>query len=254
MDFGIARKLHSEVAEWPRLKELDMSAGTPAYVSPEQASGESQLDARSDVYSLGCIVYEMLAGQTPFGGTSTQQIVSRRFIVPPPPVRDYAPEVPVGVARVLERALALPREHRPDNPATFAAELEDAAVNPSGFFVKASLTTSRVISHVRRRMNRSPAHAFGGIVQSIWQDLRYAARSLTHQRAFAAAAILTLALGMGANTAIFSVVRGVLLKPLPHREGEPPALSASVCRRGGPGKPDVFGPGSSRPALGRRVV
>jgi predicted permease len=220
MDFGIARKLHSEIAEWPRVKELDMSAGTPAYVSPEQASGEPNLDARSDVYSLGCIVYEMLAGQTPFGGTSTQQIVSRRFIVPPPPVREYAPEVPVGVARVVERALSLPRDHRPENAAVFASELEEAAANPSPIFAAASLTASRVIGYARRRFNRPPAQKFGGIVQSIWQDMRYAARSLMQQRAFAAAAILTLALGMGANTAIFSVVRGVLLKPLPHRDGD----------------------------------
>ncbi len=220
MDFGIARKLHSEIGEWRQRKELDMSAGTPAYVSPEQASGDPNLDARSDVYSLGCVVYEMLAGQTPFGGTSTQQIVSKRFIVPPPPVRDYAPEVPIGVARVLERALALPRDHRPENAAAFAAELEHAADNASGFFDAASLTTSRVISHARRRFHRSPAHRIGGIVQSIWQDLRYAARSLTHQRAFASATVLTLALGIGANTAIFSAVRGVLLKPLPHRDGD----------------------------------
>ncbi|MGH7710420.1 MAG: protein kinase domain-containing protein, partial [Gemmatimonadaceae bacterium] len=189
MDFGIARKLHSEIGAWPRRTELDMSAGTPAYVSPEQASGEN-LDARSDVYSLGCIVYEMLAGQTPFGGTSTQQIVSRRFIVPPPPLQEFAPEVPIGVASVLERALALPREHRPENAVAFATELEHAAANPTGFFVAASLTTSRAISHARRRFNRTPAHKIGGIVQSIWQDLRYAARSLTQQRAFAAAAIL----------------------------------------------------------------
>ncbi len=220
MDFGIARKLHSEIGEWPRRKELDMSAGTPAYVSPEQASGDPNLDARSDVYSLGCMVYEMLAGRTPFGGTTTQEIVSKRFVVPPPPVHDYAPEVPLGIASVLERALALPREHRPESTAAFAAELEHASTHAPGILVAASLTTSRVLSRARRRLNRSPAHAIGGIVNNIWQDLRYAARSLSHQRAFAAAAIATLALGIGANTAIFSVVRGVLLKPLPHREGE----------------------------------
>ncbi len=221
MDFGIARKLHSEIGQWPRPKELDMSAGTPAYVSPEQAAGDANLDARSDVYSLGCMVYEMLTGRTPFGGTTTQEIVSKRFVVPPPPVHDYAPEVPLGVASVLERALALPREHRPDSPAEFAAALEHAAVHAPGILVAASLTTARTISHARKRFNRSPAHhAIGGIVTNIWQDLRYAVRSLSHQRAFAAAAIATLALGIGANTAIFSAVRGVLLKPLPHRDGE----------------------------------
>ncbi|HJU75583.1 MAG TPA: ADOP family duplicated permease, partial [Gemmatimonadaceae bacterium] len=216
MDFGIARKLHSEIGEWRQRKELDMSAGTPAYVSPEQASGDPDLDARSDVYSLGCMVYEMLTGRTPFGGTNTQEIVSKRFIVPPPPAHDYAPDVPIGLTRVLERALALPREHRPENAAAFAGELEEGAVNSSRVLVAASLT-SRAIGHARRRLNRT---RIGGTVLNIWQDLRYAARSVAQQRAFASAAVLTLALGIGANTAIFSAVRGVLLKPLPHRDGE----------------------------------
>lgn len=220
MDFGIARTLHSEIGAWPLRKELDISAGTPAYVSPEQASGDPHLDARSDVYSLGCMVYEMLAGRTPFGGTRTQEIVATRFIVPPPSLHDYAPEVPAGIASVLERAMALPRDHRPETAATFAAELEHAAADASRVFAAASLTTSRAISRARRRFKRSPAHSIGGTVGSIWQDVRYATRALSKRPAFAAAAILTLALGIGASTAIFGVVYGVLLKPLPFREPE----------------------------------
>src|SRR5215207_1770297 len=77
MDFGIARKLRSEAREWRDVrKELDFSAGTPAYVSPEQASGTSDVDQRSDVYSLACVVYEMLSGQAPFGGRTTQEVVT----------------------------------------------------------------------------------------------------------------------------------------------------------------------------------
>jgi serine/threonine protein kinase len=98
MDFGIARKLHSESFEWASLrKDLDFSAGTPAYVSPEQASGEPNLDPRSDVYSLACVAWEMLAGRKPFSGETTQQIVSLRFREPPPPLRRYAPDVPIEV-------------------------------------------------------------------------------------------------------------------------------------------------------------
>ena len=62
-----------------------------AYVSPEQASGDPDLDARSDVYSLACVAFEMLAGRPPFGGENTEQIVSRRFHEAPPPLRTSRP-------------------------------------------------------------------------------------------------------------------------------------------------------------------
>jgi len=234
MDFGIARKLHSEIGEWTLRKQLDISAGTPAYVSPEQASGDANLDARSDVYSLGCMVYEILAGRTPFGGTSTQEIVATRFIVPPPPLGEFAPEVPLGIRSVLERAMALPRDHRPETAAAFAAELEHAAANASRVLVAASLTTSRAISRARRRLKQSPAYSIGGKVHNIWQDLRYAARALIARPAFALAACLTLALGIGASTAIFSVVYAVLMKPLPF--GEPERLVSILHRIPGGGR------------------
>ena len=127
MDFGIARKLRSEMDEWSFRSEMDLSAGTPAYVSPEQALGEAHLDGRSDVYSLACMTWEMLAGRAAFTGTTTQAIVTRRFLVPPPPVHQFAPEVPFAVGSVLERAMAVPREQRPPTPMVFAEELREAA-------------------------------------------------------------------------------------------------------------------------------
>ena len=81
MDFGIARTLRTEVDEWTFRSEVDLSAGTPAYVSPEQALGEKDLDGRSDVYSLACMTWEMLAGRPAFTGSTTQAIVTRRFLV-----------------------------------------------------------------------------------------------------------------------------------------------------------------------------
>ena len=215
MDFGIARKLHSEIGEWRR-PELDISAGTPAYVSPEQASGDPDLDARSDVYSLGCMVYEMLAGRTPFGGTNTQEIVATRFIVPPPPLSDFAPEVPPGVASVLERAMALPRDHRPETPAAFAAQLEEAAADSSRFVSAASLTASRAISRVRRRMHRAAPHTVGGFVLELIRDIRLTSRALGARPAFTATVAATLALGIGANAAMFGILDRLLLRAPPH--------------------------------------
>src|SRR5262249_37246943 len=107
MDFGIARKLHTEVLPWTLRRELDFSAGTPAYVSPEQATGEAELQPASDVYSLACVVYEMLSGRPPFEGSTTESIVTRRFIAPAPPIRDFAPEVPRALELAVERGMAV---------------------------------------------------------------------------------------------------------------------------------------------------
>src|SRR5689334_20778275 len=76
-DFGIARAVRTDGGD--RLTSVGIVVGTPAYMSPEQASGETEVDGRSDIYSLGCVLYEMLAGEAPFAGPSIQAIIARRF-------------------------------------------------------------------------------------------------------------------------------------------------------------------------------
>src|SRR4029079_3174704 len=148
MDFGIARKLRSEALEWAGVRtELDLSAGTPAYVSPEQARGDRDVDQRSDVYSLACVSFEMLSGRTPFGGTTTEEIVSRRFHEPPPALRDLAPDVSTQTAFVLERAMSLDPTLRPDS----AGELADG--------LRASLNTRVIVSDAKTgELPRGRAH------------------------------------------------------------------------------------------------
>lgn len=101
-DFGIA-KAQNEANE--TLTATGMSIGTPAYMSPEQASGERQLDARSEVYSLACVIFEMIAGEPPFPGNSTQAIIAKRMVIDAPSVRVLRPTVPLAVERALQRAL-----------------------------------------------------------------------------------------------------------------------------------------------------
>jgi serine/threonine protein kinase/Flp pilus assembly protein TadD len=102
-DFGIAKALSGGGES---LTQTGMSLGTPAYMSPEQASGEREIDGRSDIYSLGCMLYEMLAGEPPFTGPTVQAIIVRRFTEDVRPVRKLRPEVPEEVERALLRALA----------------------------------------------------------------------------------------------------------------------------------------------------
>jgi eukaryotic-like serine/threonine-protein kinase len=102
-DFGVARAI-SDAGGDP-VTEPGLAVGTPAYMSPEQASGERDLDGRSDQYSLACVLYEMLAGHPPFTGKS-RSVMAQHVAEPPPPLRIARPEVPLAIEQVLLRALA----------------------------------------------------------------------------------------------------------------------------------------------------
>jgi TolB-like protein/Flp pilus assembly protein TadD/tRNA A-37 threonylcarbamoyl transferase component Bud32 len=123
-DFGIAKALSGGTES---LTQTGTSLGTPAYMSPEQASGEHEIDGRSDIYSLGCMLHEMLAGEPPFAGPTAQAIIVRRFTEPARPVRALRPEVPEQVERALLRALARDPGERFPAAAQFAQALAPAA-------------------------------------------------------------------------------------------------------------------------------
>jgi len=103
-DFGIARAVSS--AGGAKLTETGLAVGTPAYMSPEQAAGDPALDSRSDIYSLACVLYEMLGGAPPFTGPTPQAVLASQIADPVPQLRALRPTVPPGVERALERALA----------------------------------------------------------------------------------------------------------------------------------------------------
>jgi eukaryotic-like serine/threonine-protein kinase len=102
-DFGLARAIHAATTD--DLSSAGLALGTPAYMSPEQSSGRDQVDGRSDIYSLGCVLYEMLAGEPPFSGPSAQAIAAKHLRLPPPPLRTVRPNTPAPVLAVIERAL-----------------------------------------------------------------------------------------------------------------------------------------------------
>jgi TolB-like protein/tetratricopeptide (TPR) repeat protein len=120
-DFGIARAI--DQAGGTRLTETGLTLGTPAYMSPEQASGSRDLDGRSDLYSLGCVLYEMLAGEPPFTGPTIESVVHQHLAVEPPSVTRLRPAVPASVAAALQRALAKTPADRFNPVALFAEAL-----------------------------------------------------------------------------------------------------------------------------------
>ncbi len=109
MDFGIAKAV--SVASGDTLTQMGMMVGTPAYVSPEQAAGESEVDGRSDQYSLSCMLYEILSGRKAFEGSTAQAVLSKRFSDPVPSLRKVEPGVPDEINEAISKALSKePRE------------------------------------------------------------------------------------------------------------------------------------------------
>jgi serine/threonine-protein kinase len=100
-DFGIGKAL----SDASGVTQTGLAIGTPAYMSPEQASGEHEIDGRSDIYSLGCVLYEMLTGEIPFTGPTPQAIMTKRFVSPVPHVKAMR-DVPEGLDAVVTRSLA----------------------------------------------------------------------------------------------------------------------------------------------------
>jgi eukaryotic-like serine/threonine-protein kinase len=117
-DFGIARALVAGGDE--RLTETGLVVGTPAYMSPEQAAGDRGVDARTDIYSLAAVLYEMLAGEPPYTGATTQAMLVKRLTEPVPGVRSVRPTVPEGVDQAIRRALAPVPADRFGTAAAFA--------------------------------------------------------------------------------------------------------------------------------------
>lgn len=131
-DFGIGKAASSSTRS---ITQTGVALGTPAYMSPEQASGEADVDGRSDLYSLGCVLYEMLTGEQPFTGPTVQAVITKRFIAPIPRV-SVTRDVPDGVDQVVTRALARTPVDRFATAADFVEALNlirsDAPRTPPG--------------------------------------------------------------------------------------------------------------------------
>ena len=120
-DFGVAR---AAAIERESLTQTGLAVGTAAYMSPEQAMGAAELDGRTDVYALGCVVFEMLAGRPPYRGPNAQAVVARHITEPVPSMRSATEGVPAWVDRVVQRALA----KTPDERFSTAGDLARALV------------------------------------------------------------------------------------------------------------------------------
>jgi serine/threonine-protein kinase len=143
-DFGIALALSA--AAGGRMTETGMSLGTPHYMSPEQATAEKEITARSDIYSLGSVLYEMLTGNPPHVGASAQQIIMRIVTEDAAPVTNLRKSVPPNVAAAVSRSL----EKLPADRFATAAEFGAALTDP-GYTSRVTSMTASSLATARRR-------------------------------------------------------------------------------------------------------
>jgi serine/threonine-protein kinase len=128
-DFGVATAISAAGGDNVYITDRGFAVGSPAYMSPEQASAERELDGRSDLYSLACVLFEMLSGQPPFSGSSPRATMARHAIEPAPSIRSLRPTVPLAIEQALQRALAKAPEERFGNMAEFC----EALTTPSSY-------------------------------------------------------------------------------------------------------------------------
>jgi tetratricopeptide (TPR) repeat protein/tRNA A-37 threonylcarbamoyl transferase component Bud32 len=116
-DFGIAKALSAakSAASESSLTQIGMSVGTPTYISPEQAAGDPDVDARSDIYSLGCMAYELLSGHPPFGDRTPQRMLVAHLTEKPTPISELRPDVPPTLASLVMRMLEKEPSARPQS-------------------------------------------------------------------------------------------------------------------------------------------
>ena len=127
MDFGIAKAVSA--AGSSTMTQTGMMVGTPAYVSPEQAAGEPSLDGRSDQYSLGCMLYEMLSGERPFDGDSAQAVMAKRFTETAKPLRTIRAAIPENIERAVAKAMSTDPARRFTTTAQFGQALVSGSMS-----------------------------------------------------------------------------------------------------------------------------
>jgi serine/threonine protein kinase/tetratricopeptide (TPR) repeat protein len=152
-DFGIARAL--SIGEGT-LTQTGMSIGTPGYMSPEQASGERQVDARSDVYALGSVLYEMLTGEPPFTGPNPQSVIARMLTESPRPVRVTRTGISEALDAVVLQALARAPADRHASASAFRDALAEAATT-TGSAVSSTAESGRSTRSLAPQSRRRPS-------------------------------------------------------------------------------------------------
>jgi tetratricopeptide (TPR) repeat protein len=247
-DFGVARAV--DLAGVHGATATGIAMGTPAYMSPEQAAGQPDLDGRSDVYSLACVLYEMLAGVAPFGGTTPREIMAKHALHPVPPLRRERPDLAPPVESALEWGLA----KAPESRATTSVDLLRGIRGPEQGQTLATPVPPPVVPRGRRWVIPAALAGVALAAALVWRA-RSAGDSPTPAPSASAIAVLPFTVRGGDTLGLGEGLVGLLGTKLDGagdlRSVDPRALLSYVGRQGrgplgpeqGRGVADHFGAG-----------
>ncbi|HXG71154.1 MAG TPA: protein kinase [Gemmatimonadaceae bacterium] len=168
-DFGVAKAVSAAAGLSQGLTTAGISVGTPAYMSPEQCAGDPAIDHRADIYSLGVVAYEMVAGSHPFSGRTPQQMMAAHVIESPPPLKARTADFPLELTRLIMRCLEKDPARRPQSADDMLHQL-DSAVTPLG------AVPSTPEARRRSRWKLAGALAAGAILLLVGGGLAFAPR------------------------------------------------------------------------------
>lgn len=169
-DFGIA--LAVSKAGGARVTQTGLSLGTPQYMSPEQATGEREIDSRSDIYSMGAVTYEMLAGEPPHSGSSAQAIIAKLMTSEPQPLHTLRSSIPNNVVCAVEKALAKLPADRFATAQDFASALQNPAFTVAARYGRPTAEQSLSTKKWKRFAISAGAVALAFIALALWSLFR----------------------------------------------------------------------------------
>ncbi|MBA3646619.1 MAG: protein kinase [Gemmatimonadaceae bacterium] len=169
-DFGIALAVSN--AGGARVTQTGLSLGTPQYMSPEQATGDRVIDARSDIYSLGAVTYEMLSGEPPHSGASAQAVIAKLMTSEPQPLNTLRSTIPVNVACAVEKALAKLPADRFTSAKDFAEALQNPHFTIATKYGRANAEQTAAVTKWKRNALAAAAVAAVFIAVALWSLFR----------------------------------------------------------------------------------
>jgi len=177
-DFGVAKAL--DQARESSITSTGLALGTPAYMSPEQAAADPHTDHRADIYALGVLGYEILAGRPPFTAPTAQAVVAAHMLQRPAPLAELRPSVPPALAALLMRCLEKRPSDRPQSAAEVLHALELSSTPVPGLEAAGPSTAARLAASARRPWAMPLAVAIGAIVAvAAWLMIRHSRGAAT---------------------------------------------------------------------------